>query len=256
MNSNTTLTVTRQIRSLSFLLLFSICALFAGTTSYGQAFHLFGCLDQQPGCDNNPNVNVISVSNLDTGLGVEISGELTYFPNTSPGGGINSSLQSLGGVRFTNGSLTVLPHVTGPSFIVLDFAFFEPSSALATGAPYVTIASYSGSVTPSSAPGSRSFLLRTFPNGDLNSAVAGPSVVGSGLISDTKTSSLSPVPAYVPPTSGSENIFLITEMTAYPGDVFTFPNSIEVGLFLVPEPSTTALLLLGLVPFGLRRRRS
>ena len=252
MNSITVLTVTRQIRSLSFLLLFSICALFAGTTSYGQAFHLFGCLDQQPSCDNNPNVNVISVSSLDTGLGVEISGELTYFPNTSPGGGINSSLQSLGGVRFTNGSLTVLPHVTGPSFIVLDFAFFEPSSALATNAPYISMAAYDGTITPSAAPGSRSFLLRTFPNGGLVSAVAGPSVVGSGLITANSGPVLTSV--YTPPFSGSEGIFLITEMTAYPGDVFTFPTSIEVGLFAVPEPSTTALLLLGLVPFGLRRR--
>ena len=52
-------------------------------------------------------------------------------------------------------------------------------------------------------------------------------------------------------------MFVVADIKAQPGDVFTFPTSIEVGVFEAPEPSSLALagICFGGVIFHRRRRR-
>jgi len=237
--------------------------LLAPSASLGQIFSVFGCLDGAP-CDTTnismPGTpNVIHVTNLDIGQDFSLSGELTYFPATSPGGGISSNLSSaLGGVRFTNGSITysATPGIgPGPITTGFDLLFFEPSSAPTPGNSYTTAAAYSGSIMATTAPGARSFGIRTIPNGGLGSFVVGPSSGAAGFTSIAASASVRML--YTLPSSGTENVSVVAGLTAYPGDVFTFPASIEVGIFLVPEP--TSLVLAGLCLMSaccIRRRRA
>lgn len=250
--------ITRQVRLLAVAA--SVLVLSAAS-AHGQAFNLYGCTDGA-GCDTSPAAdNVVLVTNLDIGQGFSLTGELTYYPLTSPGGSISTLLSPVAGVRLTDATITYSASNPGPvTGAEFDLIYFEYPVALGPG-PYVTIASYTGAFNNTTAAGTRAFSLRTFTNGGL----IDPDTVtlGTGVSSTTATggphamqgSSAPRTNSYNPPLFGTESTTVIPTFTAYPGDFFTFPTSIEVGVFVVPEPSAFGLAFLSLLGLGTTRSR-
>ena len=264
--------ITGILRSISSIAFFSVFAVHISSIVHGQGFNLWGCGDTDT-CDvsNSSGTadDIVKVVNYDIGQGFELSGSLHYYRNATPPG-IVTSVPALAGVVLTDATITYSPTATSPTYAEFDLIYFEyPAPGLVHLKPggYGTIARYDGYVTKNSVAPS-TFHIRTFPNSTFTppstptnglNPVTVPTSTATQIGSTTNTLfglSAAITNPYRQPAFGTDNMFVIAGIMAQPGDVFHFPTSIEVAVYSVPEPSTTALLLLGLVPFGLHRRRS
>ena len=153
------------------ILIFSFLCMhlmFPSAKAVGQTFRLFGCFDgdacDQPGGGDN----VVNALNVDTGQGFSLTGELTYYANASPGGGITTQLSPVAGVCLTNASITYDATNPGPAVHEeLDLIYFELPNPLDPLLRYTTIGSYDGFFNNTAALGNRVFSMRTVANGGL-----------------------------------------------------------------------------------------